>query len=792
MAKSKRTIRKNEGKKNKPFAKPVKSKNGKLKQKATNMYNNKSFGSIYGSIKNESQNWGKRTRAMSEAALEGKPYFEHGSRKRPRQNKKFNKNNRKAPPPGPQFRLKMPHLVPPGQIPWWRKSGSKPAQKKMMKLLDEIDVNASSMSLLDIELEAFCKYVQLSANEIETRDNLISTIRNEAKERFGIQNSDVKVFGSYAARPVCTFESDVDLVIWGLVASGESEDKRVNEDRFQKESITSPQPTPEHYNTKKQSKNMKKQSNILKWKAAIDVFEKQLAAETFEEDNTNTDGSSSGIDQLADAEGKPAAVAGATADTAETSAIKEGDANGNGADKGAASLFVIDRRGCESPEQQDASAARATANKNDEDNVSPEEDTKVPSASLSVDSDNDTADKLEGLKNRESIESGDRSEFRRLALPGAEGLDEGTYADEMKNAIEYDDDEDDGEQEEALITAPRPKTRPRSFSLISLSSATTCSDNQTVDEDGLEVSFVTNPPSRLTISNRASKLSDDVRALVNSKLNQLSKRLRKAGVATSIDLRKWARVPILNMKTRYGYECDIGVGGHNGNDTSAYAGSQISQHPSFAPVVMVLKIILNQHDLDKPFTGGLGSFKLYVLVANHIQQHLANGGSVTPSEILMTFLYRYGDIRSSYGNVNPNARTNLMRAVSVHCHDGGVVEVSQVFQIENCITVFKACWVRLLQVLTGSTTTCLLRYVVDARRLQQRRDASNSILLNPFPHHRQTQSQLKGHVSSLVRYSTNHENKAISKLFKGGGGGGKPFKKTHRSKRRPKDSKAYV
>ena len=39
---------------------------------------------------------------------------------------------------------------------------------------------------------------------------------------------------------------------------------------------------------------------------------------------------------------------------------------------------------------------------------------------------------------------------------------------------------------------------------------------------------------------------------------------------------------------------------------------------SFAPVVLFLKVLLMQQDLDKPFTGGLGSYKLYVLVAHHV------------------------------------------------------------------------------------------------------------------------------------------------------------------------------
>jgi DNA polymerase sigma len=39
---------------------------------------------------------------------------------------------------------------------------------------------------------------------------------------------------------------------------------------------------------------------------------------------------------------------------------------------------------------------------------------------------------------------------------------------------------------------------------------------------------------------------------------------------------------------------------------------------SFAAVVLFLKAILAQQDLDKPFTGGLGSYRLYVMVAHHV------------------------------------------------------------------------------------------------------------------------------------------------------------------------------
>lgn len=43
---------------------------------------------------------------------------------------------------------------------------------------------------------------------------------------------------------------------------------------------------------------------------------------------------------------------------------------------------------------------------------------------------------------------------------------------------------------------------------------------------------------------------------------------------------------------------------------------------SFSVIVVFLKVLLNQQGLDKPFTGGLGSYALYVLVASHVSIRL--------------------------------------------------------------------------------------------------------------------------------------------------------------------------
>ena len=143
----------------------------------------------------------------------------------------------------------------------------------------------------------------------------------------------------------------------------------------------------------------------------------------------------------------------------------------------------------------------------------------------------------------------------------------------------------------------------------------------------------------------------------------------------------------------YGVEIDIAVGGHNGMDTRRYAASQVDRYHSFAPVVLFLKVLLEQHDLDKPFTGGLGSYKLYVLVSYHLQHHLEMGGSDRPSEVLMSLLFRYGCVRGH--NVAHACRKSLSVNTVLHCDSGGEADLSNVFKVEQIVQLMHRCWERL-------------------------------------------------------------------------------------------------
>ena len=82
-------------------------------------------------------------------------------------------------------------------------------------------------------------------------------------------------------------------------------------------------------------------------------------------------------------------------------------------------------------------------------------------------------------------------------------------------------------------------------------------------------------------------------------------------------------------------------------DTTAVVQSLLDQcgEPLFV-LSAFLKVFLAQLELDKPFTGGLGSYKLYVLVASHIISHRTefrlDGEDPELGGLLISFLEHYG------------------------------------------------------------------------------------------------------------------------------------------------------
>jgi hypothetical protein len=140
-------------------------------------------------------------------------------------------------------------------------------------------------------------------------------------------------------------------------------------------------------------------------------------------------------------------------------------------------------------------------------------------------------------------------------------------------------------------------------------------------------------------------------------------------------------------------------------------------------VILVLKVLLAQQGLDAPFTGGLGSYKLYVLLAHHLQEHLALGGLDRPAEVLVSFLFRYGCVKGH--NVDDRVRTRLSQDVALEDKNGCVADLSNVFLLTHCVDLFKNCWMRLWKLARRfedkAVDESLLAHLVDPSRLQRER-----------------------------------------------------------------------
>ena len=111
--------------------------------------------------------------------------------------------------------------------------------------------------------------------------------------------------------------------------------------------------------------------------------------------------------------------------------------------------------------------------------------------------------------------------------------------------------------------------------------------------------------------------------------------LSACGWARGVEHRGRASVPVVVLEDRAtGLSADISVqdaraGGHGaaavtGAITTRAVAAMVSEWPCvFRPLAVFLKAALNEAGLNKPFTGGLGSFKLCALIAHYLERRHA-------------------------------------------------------------------------------------------------------------------------------------------------------------------------
>ncbi len=321
-----------------------------------------------------------------------------------------------------------------------------------------------------------------------------------------------------------------------------------------------------------------------------------------------------------------------------------------------------------------------------------------------------------------------------------------------RDTFDESDDDDSADKMESYQRSQAKSTevQPNYARYVSLSSESSDDESVLDDDDtnvnNMHVSFFNNPlQARAGPTGRIrNKVLDALGSFRQDIRSMNSKWIRKVTFITK------ARVPILKMDTTLGVEVDVAIGGHNGTDTSQFAAKQSELYKryaywrfvsllgseifvqcsygcfSFSTVVLFLKALLHQHRLDVPYTGGLGSYKLYVLVAYHIQQHLLAGGQDVPGEVLMSFFFRFGDIHG-FSHVSQQCRTRLRQHEPLYYQDDTTADLSNVFNLELCRGLFRRSWDLLSKTLTttkksNTTKSRVLRHLIDGHQIRAQRE----------------------------------------------------------------------
>lgn len=154
-----------------------------------------------------------------------------------------------------------------------------------------------------------------------------------------------------------------------------------------------------------------------------------------------------------------------------------------------------------------------------------------------------------------------------------------------------------------------------------------------------------------------------------------------------------------------------------------YVKEKIRQNPALRPVCLVLKKMLKLYDLNQPYTGGLGSYSLFLMLmfSNNIAQSFYSDAcpSIYPAKLLAFFLSYYGNFNPAVyaicnydvGNFNLplNTRSENFRPTETMIVMDPMNEkhntTSKVFRIGDVITKFKETFKAMEDNFTKTSTT---------------------------------------------------------------------------------------
>nr|GEV54616.1 non-canonical poly(A) RNA polymerase PAPD5 [Tanacetum cinerariifolium] len=144
-------------------------------------------------------------------------------------------------------------------------------------------------------------------------------------------------------------------------------------------------------------------------------------------------------------------------------------------------------------------------------------------------------------------------------------------------------------------------------------------------------------------------------------LHALSRALSQKGVAKKIQVIAKARVPIIKfVEKRSGISFDVSFDMENGPKAAEYIQDSISKWPSLRPLCLILKVFLQQRELNEVYSGGIGSYALLAMLIAMLRNSLETRASPEHNlgVLLVTFFDMYG-------------RKLNTSDVGVSCNEGG-------------------------------------------------------------------------------------------------------------------------
>eukprot|EP01060_Flectonema_neradi_P030383 TRINITY_DN4399_c0_g1_i2.p1 TRINITY_DN4399_c0_g1~~TRINITY_DN4399_c0_g1_i2.p1 ORF type:complete len:575 (+),score=101.76 TRINITY_DN4399_c0_g1_i2:57-1727(+) len=149
---------------------------------------------------------------------------------------------------------------------------------------------------------------------------------------------------------------------------------------------------------------------------------------------------------------------------------------------------------------------------------------------------------------------------------------------------------------------------------------------------------------------------------LHSAMDKLADHIAKKGICEEAypQVIKQTKVPIVKFTHKETWiDVDISFNSPNGRINSEMVVAYCKQHPVAAPLVMLVKYFLQQRSMNEPFTGGLGSYAVSLMVVSFLQHHGGFQAGSDPSAVglgglLMDFFRHY--VLFDYQNIGVSVR----------------------------------------------------------------------------------------------------------------------------------------